>query len=66
MEISEGVNDPPGLQLTEKTAQQLFAGLWSLISAMKLHLGPMLQREHGLEFRDFLALQAIGDGLNFP
>lgn len=57
---------PPGLQLSEATAQQLLTGLWSLTHAMKRHLGPMLLREHGLEFKDFLALQAIEDGTNYP
>ncbi|ULH13846.1 MarR family winged helix-turn-helix transcriptional regulator (plasmid) [Deinococcus sp. KNUC1210] len=33
---------------------------------MKRELGPMLLREHGLEFKDFLALQAIEEGSNYP
>ena len=56
----------PTHQLSEDTAQQLLTGLWSLTHAMKRHLGPTLQREHGLEFKDFLALQAIEGGANFP
>ncbi|WP_424952768.1 MarR family winged helix-turn-helix transcriptional regulator [Deinococcus sp.] len=33
---------------------------------MKRHVAPMLEREHGLEFKDFVALSAIEAGANYP
>ncbi|WP_425148592.1 MarR family winged helix-turn-helix transcriptional regulator [Deinococcus sp.] len=71
MELLEGTAAPPNAQahdasLTEATASQLLSGLWSVIHAVKRHLGPALLREHGLEFKDFLALDTIGGGTNYP
>ncbi|GGR03056.1 MarR family winged helix-turn-helix transcriptional regulator [Deinococcus ruber] len=70
MEILKDTNDPDGQessqQLSEETALQLLKGLWALTHTMKRQLGPMLLREHGLEFKDFLALQAIEEGSNYP
>ncbi|GGJ68294.1 hypothetical protein GCM10008939_10870 [Deinococcus aquiradiocola] len=39
---------------------------WDLTQAMKLHVAPMLAREHDLEFKDFVGLSAIEAGANYP
>ena len=39
---------------------------WDATQAMKRHVAPMLEREHGLEFKDFAALSAIESGSNYP
>lgn len=33
---------------------------------MKRHVAPMLEREHGADFKDFVALNAIESGSNYP
>ena len=54
--------DPP----TEAAIGELMSAWWNLTQAMKRHVTPMLEREHGLEFRDFIALSAIESGANYP
>lgn len=33
---------------------------------MKRHVAPLLAREHGVDFKDFVALEAIEGGANYP
>lgn len=58
MEISE----PPPDTLTP----ELLASWWNLTQTMKRVVAPMLTREHGVDFKDFVALSAIESGAGYP
>ena len=60
--------DPPPAESTpaEVATDELLSALWSATQAIKRHVAPMLEREHGLEFKDFIALSAIESGSNYP
>lgn len=61
--------DPPALPSeapSEATVSELMSAWWDATQAMKRHVAPMLEREHGLEFKDFAALSAIESGSNYP
>ena len=51
---------------SEATVRDLMSAWWDATQAMKRHVAPMLEREHGLEFKDFAALGAIESGANYP
>lgn len=57
--------DPP-TPPSEATVSDLMSAWWDATQAMKRHVAPMLEREHGLEFKDFAALSAIESGSNYP
>ncbi|WP_407543669.1 MarR family winged helix-turn-helix transcriptional regulator (plasmid) [Deinococcus radiomollis] len=57
--------DPP-IPPSEATVSDLMSAWWDATQAMKRHVAPMLEREHGLEFKDFAALSAIESGSNYP
>lgn len=45
---------------------RLLDAWWGASQAMKRHVAPLLEREHGLDFKDFLLLDAIFSGARFP
>lgn len=47
-------------------ASQLFAAWWHLTQLLKRQVAPVLAREHGLDFKDFLSLNAIERGACYP
>ncbi|GHF52144.1 MarR family winged helix-turn-helix transcriptional regulator [Deinococcus metalli] len=51
---------------SEAAVTELMSAWWAATQAMKRHVAPMLAREHGLEFKDFVALSAIESGANYP
>jgi DNA-binding MarR family transcriptional regulator len=58
--------DTPSSLPSESAVSELMSAWWNLTQAMKRHVAPMLEREHGLEFKDFIVLSAIEDGANYP
>ena len=65
MEIPDQTTIPADTP-SEAAVSQLMSAWWGLTQAMKQHVAPMLEREHGLEFKDFLTLDAIEAGCNYP
>ncbi|THF84299.1 winged helix-turn-helix transcriptional regulator [Deinococcus sp. KSM4-11] len=59
---------PAGNQASpsEGAINDLMAAWWAATQAMKRHLTPVLEREHGLDFKDYLALSAVETGANYP
>lgn len=55
-------HDPP----SQAAVTELMSAWWAATQAMKRHVAPMLEREHQLEFKDFIALSAIESGANYP
>ncbi|WP_309570881.1 MarR family winged helix-turn-helix transcriptional regulator [Deinococcus sp.] len=51
---------------SEDAVTELMNAWWTATQAMKRHVAPMLEREHGLEFKDFIALSAIESGATYP
>ena len=45
---------------------RLLESWWELTQTMKRRVAPMLEREHGVDFKDFLALNAIQAGASYP
>ncbi len=58
MEESETTHFSPGAELID--------AWWSLTQAMKRHVAPVLAREHGVDFKDFVALNIIEHGAMYP
>jgi DNA-binding MarR family transcriptional regulator len=44
---------------TNRPAARLVAALWSTTRALKRHLSPLLRKEHGVDFKDFMLLDAV-------
>lgn len=55
-----------GTALKREAARRLLTGGWGFTQAIKRHVAPVLAKQHGLEFKDFLALDAIESGSNYP
>jgi DNA-binding MarR family transcriptional regulator len=55
-------SDKPEAAATER----LLLAWWHLGQTMKQEVAPMLERKHGLEFVDFVVLNAIHDGACYP
>lgn len=47
-------------------ASQLFSAWWELTQLLKRQVMPVLAREHGLDFKDFISLSAIERGARYP
>lgn len=61
----------PPFSLTSLEAQQtastrMMDAWWSLGQVMKRHVVPVLEREHNMDFGDFMVLSAIDRGANYP
>ena len=57
----------PSLQndLSSHSAR-IMAAMWKAGQVMKNHIAPMLEREHGLEFKHFVVLERIEGGAIYP
>jgi DNA-binding MarR family transcriptional regulator len=50
----------------ETSAHRFLSAWWSVTRAMKQHVGPLLRREHGVEFKDFMLLEGVDRGGMHP
>jgi DNA-binding MarR family transcriptional regulator len=51
---------------TDTPVARLMSAWWSFGQVMKQHIVPRLEREHGIDFVNFIALNAINTGANYP
>jgi len=56
----------PAQDFAQQPNAQLLKAWWDLGQVMKRHVAPMLEREHGVDFKDFVALNAIEQGAHYP
>ena len=50
----------------QSSGEQLLSAWWNFGQVLKRHVAPMLEREHNVDFKDFVALSAIEAGANYP
>jgi DNA-binding MarR family transcriptional regulator len=51
---------------TDTPVSRLMSAWWGFGQVMKQHIAPRLEREHGLDFGNFIVLNAINSGANYP
>ena len=62
---------PPGITSpfapkTDTPVARLMTAWWSFGQVMKQHIAPRLEKEHGLDFGNFIVLNAIDSGTQYP
>lgn len=61
----ESTSERPALDELTPPAR-LAAAWWSLGQAIKRHVVPTLEREHGIDLRDFVFLESVDRGARYP
>jgi DNA-binding MarR family transcriptional regulator len=60
------LTDKPTSISSETPATNLLNAWWTFAQVMKRNVAPMLEREHQMDFGDFMVLQTIDRGANYP
>jgi DNA-binding MarR family transcriptional regulator len=60
------LTDKPIETSSDKQASNVLDAWWTFAQVMKRNVAPMLEREHQMDFGDFMVLNTIDRGANYP